>query len=101
MMSVNDLIETFTGPPPRNAAEHRALLLRAVRQRAEARQQRLADQCSPEKEAHERIALWESLHEIQLPLEADHRLVGVVAKQTGLTVAQVLAEQQRRIEQQA
>jgi hypothetical protein len=40
--------------------------------------------------------LWESLHGAQLPRDANHPVLAVIAVNTGLTLAQVRAEQEQR-----
>ena len=60
------------------------------------RQLGLAEQCSNRNSAEERIRIWERLHEITLPRDAQHRLVDIVAADTGLSGADVRSEQQRR-----
>ena len=76
----------------------------AFRQRAEAlqyeaaewRRQQLAEQSSPLNSASARIVAWERLHQVDLPSNPAHRLVDVIAANTGLTTAEVRAEQQLR-----
>lgn len=43
-----------------------------------------------------RIALWESRHELALPRDPQHPLMRIIAENTDLDIAQVLAEHQRR-----
>jgi hypothetical protein len=72
---------------------------RLVHQQAEAAERRrtdLAEQCSRLKTAEERIRIWERIHEVTLPRDPAHRLVEIIAANTGLTNADVLDEQQRR-----
>ena len=61
-----------------------------------ARQQALIEQSSTLNTPQERIRIWEQLHAITLPRDAAHRLIGVIAAQTGLTTAQIREEQQQR-----
>jgi hypothetical protein len=76
----------------------------AFRQRAEAiqfeaaewRRQQLAEQSSPLNTPSVRIGAWERLHQVDLPSNPAHRLVDVIAANTGLTTAEVRAEQQTR-----
>ncbi|MBN8280310.1 MAG: hypothetical protein J0M16_06855 [Gammaproteobacteria bacterium] len=60
------------------------------------RKQDLAAQCSEANSPGSRIRIWERLHMTRLPSEPDHCLVALVSARTGLTVAEVQAEQQRR-----
>src|ERR1700689_4487606 len=68
-------------------------------QQAEAAQRRridLAEQCSRLKTAEERIRIWERIHEVTLPRDSEHRLLPIIAANTGLSTAEVQEEQQRR-----
>jgi len=72
---------------------------RLVHQQAEAAERRrtdLAEQCSRLKTAEERIRIWERIHEVTLPRDPAHRLVEIIATNTGLTDADIRDEQQRR-----
>jgi hypothetical protein len=72
---------------------------RLVHQQAEAAERRrldLAEQSSRLKTAEERIRIWERIHEVTLPRDSAHRLVEIIAANTGLTDADVREEQQRR-----
>lgn len=72
---------------------------RLVHQQAEAVERRrldLAEQSSRLKTAEERIRIWERIHEVTLPRDTAHRLVDIIAANTGLTGADVREEQQRR-----
>jgi hypothetical protein len=82
--------------PPGSAAEHRQKVQQAALDRAAQRDRDLESQASSIKEPQERIEIWERLHGVLLPRDADHVLVKVIAKQTRLTVGQVHQEQMRR-----
>ena len=72
---------------------------RLVHQQAEAAERRrvdLAEQSSRLKTAEERIRIWERIHEVNLPRDPAHRLVEIIASNTGLTGSDVREEQQRR-----
>ncbi|MEA3150653.1 MAG: hypothetical protein QOD56_1592 [Gammaproteobacteria bacterium] len=72
---------------------------RLVHQQAEAAERRrldLAEQSSRLKTAEERIRIWERIHEVNLPRDAGHNLVEIIAANTGLTHSDVREEQQRR-----
>ena len=56
----------------------------------------LAEQSSRLKTAEERIRIWERIHEVTLPKDPAHRLVDIIATNTGLTDSDVRDEQQRR-----
>lgn len=66
-------------------------------------QDRLAQKRLEREELHcesrtagERIRAWEKFHELRLPTSESHRLVGVIAAATRLTLAEVALEQQAR-----
>lgn len=72
---------------------------RLVHQQAEAAERRrfdLSEQSSRLKTAEERIRIWERIHEVTLPRDSSHRLVEIIAANTGLTDAEVRDEQRRR-----
>lgn len=72
---------------------------RQIHQQAESAERRrmdLAEQSSKLKTAEERIRIWERLHEVILPKDPAHRLVDIIAANTGLTDADVRDEQRRR-----
>jgi hypothetical protein len=60
------------------------------------RQQRLGELVSADKSPEDRIKLWERLHALALPRNRGHTLVRIIARQTGLSVAQIHDEQVRR-----
>lgn len=55
-----------------------------------------SEQASDRYTAGERIRLWESLHGAQLPRDANHPVLAVIAAATALTLAQVRSEQTQR-----
>jgi hypothetical protein len=63
---------------------------------AERRQQQLQEQSSPLNSPSVRIQTWERLHQVDLPRDPAHRLVSVIAANTGLTLNEVRAEQLER-----
>lgn len=77
-------------------ADFRARIARRQAEVAEVRQRDLIEQASSINSPDRRIRIWERLHEITMPLDASHRLLGVIAAQTGLTIAQVQTEQYNR-----
>jgi hypothetical protein len=76
--------------------DFRARLAQSQAEAAERRRNDLAEQSSRLKTAEERIRIWERIHEVTLPRDPAHRLVEIIAANTGLTDADVLDEQQRR-----
>ena len=83
----------FGGEPN---ADFRARIARRQAEAAEVRQRELLEQASVVNSPDLRIRIWERLHEVTMPRDADHRLLGVIATQTGLTLAQVQAERENR-----
>jgi hypothetical protein len=78
--------------------DFRARLVHQQAEHAERRKFDLAEQSSRLKTAEERIRIWERLHEVTLPRDPQHRLVEIIAANTGLTAADVRDEQRRRAE---
>jgi len=72
----------------------RAALLQA--EAAERRRRELSEQCSPRNTPADRIRLWERLHQLPLPRSPNHRLITVIAANTGLSLEEVKAEQRER-----
>ncbi len=83
----------FAGEP---SSEFRERLARQQAATLERRQQALIEQASTLNTPQARIRIWEQLHAIALPRDTAHRLIGVIAAHTGLTVAQIREEQQQR-----
>lgn len=83
-----------TGDDP--MMDFRARLVHQQAENAERRRLDLAEQSSRLKTAEERIRIWERIHEVTLPRDSAHRLVDIIAANTGLTDADVRDEQQRR-----
>ena len=77
--------------------DFRARLVQSQAEAAERRRLDLAEQSSRLKTAEERIRIWERIHEVTLPRDPAHRLVEIIAANTGLTDADVRDEQQRRV----
>jgi hypothetical protein len=77
--------------------DFRARLVQHQAETAERRRFDLAEQSSKLKTAEERIRIWERLHEVTLPRDPAHRLVDIIAANTGLTAADVREEQRRRV----
>ncbi|HEY1724570.1 MAG TPA: hypothetical protein VGF89_04035 [Steroidobacteraceae bacterium] len=63
-------------------------------------QKQLAEQSSVLNSPSERIRVWERRHQIALPRDAGHRLIDLIAKNTGLSVEDIYAEQRLRAEAQ-
>jgi hypothetical protein len=76
--------------------DYRTRLVNAQAEAAERRRMDLAEQCSRLKTAEERIRIWERIHEVNLPRDSEHRLLDIIAANTGLSTADIRDEQQRR-----
>lgn len=63
---------------------------------AERRKLELSEQRSSTNTPAMRIRIWERLHHIDLPRSPSHRLIDVIAAQTGLTSEDVRDEQRLR-----
>jgi hypothetical protein len=85
------MIEHLPLPGEPNA-DYRARIARRQAEAAEIRQRELIEQTSVVNPPELRIRIWERLHEISMPRDASHRLLAVIAAQTGLTMAEVQAE---------
>ena len=87
-------------PQPRPAAELAAERREQIEFERAARQadkdRNLVRQRSMETPPATRIALWESRHGLAMPRDPKHPLMQIIAENTDLDVAQVLAEHQRR-----
>lgn len=75
---------------------YRERMARLQAEAAERRQQQIDEQSSPLNSPSVRIRAWERLHQIDLPSDPAHRLVGMIAANTGLTPDEVRAEQRLR-----
>src|SRR6202165_5036312 len=86
---------TISPPGEDPMMDFRARLVHQQAEAAERRRLDLAEQSSRLKTAEERIRIWERIHEVTLPRDPAHRLVDIIAANTGLTNADVRDEQQR------
>jgi hypothetical protein len=82
--------------PGETTEAYRERLARLQAEAAEQRQQQIDEQTSPLNSPSARIRAWERLHQIDLPSDPAHRLVGMIAAKTGLTPDEVRAEQRSR-----
>ena len=71
-------------------------LAREEEERAEKRRLELEEQRSTVNPPDVRIQVWEKVHALRLPRNPNHRILRVIATDTGLTVAQVREEQRAR-----
>jgi len=79
-----------------NSADYRERMALVQAEALERRQQQLHEQSSPLNTPSDRIRIWERLHQVQLPRNPSHRLIAVIAANTGLTANEVRAEQELR-----
>jgi hypothetical protein len=79
-----------------NNTDYRERLARLQAEALERRRQELHEQSSPLNAPAARIRIWERLHQVELPRDLAHRLIGVVAAHTGLSIEEVRDEQRRR-----
>lgn len=84
-----------TAGASRNECRERAAEIKAEQEAQ--RHRAKSEQSSDRYTAQERIRLWESLHGAQLPRDANHPVLAVIAVNTALTLDQVRAEQQHRL----
>jgi hypothetical protein len=77
-------------------ADYRARIAHQQAEAARRRQEELEEQSSTLKTPDTRIRIWERLHEVGLPRDPSHRLVDIIAANTGLTVEEVRDEQRLR-----
>ena len=74
----------------------RARAERAAREAAERREQALVDQRSSDNTNDARVRIWERLHQVTLPRDPAHPILALIAKQTGMPIADVRAVQTQR-----
>lgn len=72
----------------------RAAILQA--EALERRRRELGEQREPSKSAADRIRIWERLHQLLLPPSPGHRLITIIATDTGLSLDEVRNEQRVR-----
>ena len=82
-----------TGDLVRTSAER---LAHEESERAEKRRQELAEQRSDRNPPDVRIRAWEKLHQLRLPSDPTHPILGVIALSTRLTLQDVQEEQRTR-----
>ena len=80
---------------------HAERLATEAHERAQKRRLELAEQRSDLNPPDVRIRAWEKVHALRLPGDASHPILGVIARGTGLTLAQVREEQKARVAQRA
>jgi DNA-binding transcriptional regulator YiaG len=77
--------------------DYRARIAHHQAELQERRQRELLEQASTLNTPAARIRIWERLHRVSLPRDPQHRLLDVIATNTGLTVDEVRDEQRLRV----
>jgi hypothetical protein len=77
-------------------SDRRAAILHAEQERAAERRSQIEALSSPDSLPEERIRLWERLHGLNLPRDAEHKLLRIIARDTALTLRDVQDEQLQR-----
>ena len=78
-------------------SDYRARIAHHQADMHERRQRELQQQNSTLNTPTARIRIWERLHQLSLPRDPKHRLLGIIAANTGLTLDEVLDEQKLRV----
>jgi hypothetical protein len=76
--------------------DHRSRLELELQEAAERRSQALLEQSSPDHTPAQRVSVWERLHQVYLPRDPQHNVLRIVARQTGLSLADVREVQRLR-----
>lgn len=87
-----------TVQPGESTADYRTRMAILRAEALEQWQKQLAEQSSVLNSPSDRIRLWERRHQIDLPLDPGHRLIKLIAENTGLSAEDVYAEQRLRAE---
>src|SRR5579862_6384713 len=81
-----------------STADYRTRMARLQAEALEHWQKQLAEQSSVLNSPSDRIRVWERRHQIDLPRDPGHRLIKLIAANTGLSAAEVNEEQRMRAE---
>ena len=79
-------------------SDYRTRIARLQAEALEHWQKQLAEQSSTLNSPSDRIRVWERRHQIDLPRDPGHRLIKLIAANTGLSAEDVYAEQRLRAE---
>jgi hypothetical protein len=79
-----------------STADYRTRMARLQAEALEHWQKQLAEQSSVLNSPSDRIRVWERRHQIDLPRDPGHRLIELIAANTGLSAEDVYAEQRLR-----
>ena len=77
--------------------DYRARIIKQAAEAAKQRQHDRAEQISEANSPAARIKIWESLHQMVLPQDSNHRVLRVIAARTGLSIEQIRTEQRERM----
>jgi len=92
-----DRIEPNAGPRAgESPADYRQRMARLQAEALERRKQEISEQRSPTNTPADRIRIWERLHQLSLPPSPEHRLIAIIAADTGLSLEEVQAERRLR-----
>ena len=81
-----------------STADYRTRMARLQAEALEQWQKQLAEQTSVLNSPSDRIRVWERRHQIDLPRDPGHRLIKLIAENTGLSAEEVYEEQRLRAE---
>jgi hypothetical protein len=84
-----------------STADYRTRMARLQAEALEQWQKQLAEQSSTLNSPSDRIRVWERRHQIELPRDPGHRLIKLIAANTGLSAEDVYAEQRLRAQTRA
>jgi len=77
-------------------ADHKARIAQERQQDLERKQEEVLELISERNSPAQRVVIWERRHGLTLPLDSNHRALGVIAAATGLALEQMHEEQRRR-----
>lgn len=79
-----------------STADYRTRMAKLQAEALEQWQKQLAEQTSVLNSPSDRIRVWERRHQIDLPRDPGHRLIKLIAENTGLSAEEVYEEQRAR-----
>jgi hypothetical protein len=94
--SFNGRVAYGPGQMADGTADYRTRLAIVRAEALEHWRRQLAEQSSELNSAADRIRIWERRHQIDLPRDPGHRLIKLIAADTGLNAEEVRAEQRLR-----
>jgi hypothetical protein len=95
-MDIGKQTDYVAPKPGESIADFRDRLAQRQAEAIELRRRELAEQTSDAHTPAARIRIWERLHQMALPRNPTHRVLGIIAANTGLTLEEVRAEQRQR-----